>query len=229
MAETDVTTPRVLVFFDYACPFCYIDHFRVKQLRSTYDLEMTLVPFELRPTMPEEGVSVREAGLEHPPHVEAHLLREAREGGFPYQPPERVPKSHDALVLGELGRDAGEDEHWQVHEAIFRAYFGQGRDIGSRAVLLDIAEEQALDRDELVRAWDDAEYDARLEAFARIALGLGVTATPAILVCDELFIGSRPFKVLEAAVQRCRGGHEGPTPGGEQAEIPGDSVSRAAR
>ena len=34
-------------------------------------------------------------------------------------------------------------------------------------------------------------------------MGLGVGATPSALICNELLIGSRPYRVLEAALERC--------------------------
>ena len=37
-------TPRVLVFFDYACPFCYLDWPRFKRLRASREAELVLVP-----------------------------------------------------------------------------------------------------------------------------------------------------------------------------------------
>ena len=51
--------PRVLVFFDYACQFCYLDWPRFKRLRAEHDAELFLVPFELRPQLPDEGVADR--------------------------------------------------------------------------------------------------------------------------------------------------------------------------
>jgi len=205
--------PRILLFFDYACPFCYIDHFRFKDLRREFPVEVMLVPFELRPDMPPDGVSIREYGLTHPPHVEDYLRRNAQAAGVSYEEPDRLPATHDAMVLGEVARDEGEARHWEVHEAIFRAYFGQGRDIGQRAVLLDLAEEHGLERSELALAWDDGAYDSRLEAFSRLALDIGVAATPSALVCGELFVGSRPRRVLASAIRRCLGIEE-------EAEVP---------
>ena len=56
-----------------------------------------------------------------------------------------LPNTHDALVMGELARDAGPDVHDAVHDAIFAAYFAHGRDIGDRDILLDVAAAEGLD------------------------------------------------------------------------------------
>jgi predicted DsbA family dithiol-disulfide isomerase len=197
--------PRVLVFFDYACPFCYVDQHRFDALESELDLEFDifLVPFELRPNMPEEGVDLTEEGAGHSERVDEYLERAAEKEGFAFTQPTQLPKTHKALVLGEVARDLGDAVHRTVHAAIFGAYFGDGRDIGSPEVLLEIAGELGIERDELERAWNDGTYDERLHQFRHVAMHLGLDATPAALICNELFIGSRPAGVLRDALERC--------------------------
>lgn len=162
-----------------------------------------LVPFELRPGIPLEGWSAKEHGLEHAEHVDEHLRRVAREGAFPLVLPDHLPNTHLALTLGELARDAGEERHTATHRAIFGARYGRGRDIGSRDVLLDIATSQGFDTRDVERAWDEPSYDQRLGQFRNLARYLGIAATPAALVCNELIIGSRPYQVLTEALDRC--------------------------
>ena len=197
--------PRVLVFFDYACPFCYVDQHRFDALEEDLELEFDifLVPFELRPTMPEEGLDLSEAGTGHSERVDEYLERTAEKEGFPFSQPSFLPSTHRALVLGELARDHGDELHRTVHGAIFRAYFGDGLDIGSAEVLKDIAAGEGIDVDELEQAWGDGTYDERLHQFRHVAMHLGLDATPAALICNELFIGSRPAGVLREALEKC--------------------------
>ncbi|MBU4555400.1 MAG: DsbA family protein, partial [Actinobacteria bacterium] len=77
--------PRILLFYDYACPFCYVDQFRFDRLVSERDVDIVLVPFELRPDMPDEGHNVSEleaAGMDHG-HIEEHLRDLSLREGFP--------------------------------------------------------------------------------------------------------------------------------------------------
>jgi predicted DsbA family dithiol-disulfide isomerase len=195
--------PRVLVFFDYACQFCYLDWPRFKRLRAEQDADLFLVPYELRPALPPEGIDVSELGGAHSEHVVEHMERMAREGGLGLTFPQLVPNTHLALALGEYARDTGPETHEAVHEAIFAAYNAAGRDIGDRAVLLQIAGEQGLDTDDVAEALLDGRYDERLHQFYHLALSMGISATPSALVCNELLIGSRPYKVLEESLGRC--------------------------
>lgn len=197
--------PRVLVFFDYACPFCYVDQHRFDALERDLDVdfEVFLVPFELRPNMPVEGLDLSEAGSGHSERVDEYLARTSEKEGFPFIQPPFLPSTHRALVLGELARDEGEAVHRRVHAAVFRAYFGEGLDIGSADVLREIARRTGIDTDALEQAWEDGAYDERLHQFRHVAMHLGLDATPAALICNELFIGSRPAGVLREALERC--------------------------
>ncbi len=57
--------PMVLLFFDYACAFCYVDRFRFERLPREYAAEVVPVPFESRPEMPSEGFSAEAHGLRY--------------------------------------------------------------------------------------------------------------------------------------------------------------------
>ncbi|MBE0417010.1 MAG: DsbA family protein [Coriobacteriia bacterium] len=239
--HTAFERPRVLVFFDYACPFCYVDQHRFNTLESELDVDFDifLVPFELRPTMPDEGIELSQDETGHSERVDEYLERAAKKEGFPLSQPSLLPKTHKALVLGEVARDLGDALHRRVHAAIFRAYFGEGKDIGSSEVLLGIAGEFGIEREELEKAWEEGTHDERLHQFRHIALHLGLDATPAALICNELFIGSRPAGVLREALERCDshleaerdgvvGAAEGhPSMAGDADEDPAGHVTRA--
>lgn len=195
--------PRVLVFFDYACQFCYLDWPRFKRLREEHDCELFLVPYELRPGLPAEGVPLSTVGEGHSEHVEEHMRRMASDGGLELVFPDFLPNTHLALALGEYARDLGAEIHERVHEALFAAYSGRGEDIGDEAVVARVARECGLDADEAMRLIDDGAYDERLHQFLHLAAGMGITATPAALICNVLFIGSRPYQVLSEALEKC--------------------------
>jgi predicted DsbA family dithiol-disulfide isomerase len=129
--------------------------------------------------------------------------RMAAEYGVPLVHARHIPNTHLALALGEFARDRGPAVHEAVHSAIFGAYNGNGDDVGDRAVLLKVAEEQGLDVEDVGRAWDERRFDERLHQFRHLGIQLGITATPAAVICNELLIGSRPYRVLEDALAKC--------------------------
>ncbi len=196
--------PRVLVFFDYACPFCYVDQARIDSLASEIDFEMVLVPLELRPDMPEEGWQISELEVEgHSDRVAQHLEKAAEKEGIELSVPGFLPNTHKALTVAEVARDEGDALHQTVHRAIFDAYFGKGLDIGDGEVLLEIARQSGLDTEAVATALREDAYADRLHRFRHVALHLGIDGTPAALICNELLIGSRPKEVVRQALERC--------------------------
>ncbi len=195
--------PRALVFFDYSCPFCYMEMFRLDRLASRHDLEIVDIPFELRPRIPLEGISAAEHGLTHTPNVEEFMLRTAAREGYPMRMPDHIPHTRSAIVMAEVARDAGLETHERVHQAILAAYFADGRDIGHKEVLLDIAEETGLSTEDVVEAWLEDTYAARLHGFVHVAGALGIGEIPAVLICNELVVGVRPYRVMEDLLSEC--------------------------
>jgi len=167
-------------------------------------VEFVLVPFELRPDMPEEGYQMSELEASgHSDRVEEHLMRLSQRDGFPLVLPSFLPKTHRAIALGEIGRDQGPEVHRSVYRAIFDAYFAHGLDIGTEDVLLGIARDQGFNENEVHRIWDEGVYDERLHQFRHVGMHLGLESTPAALICNELVIGSRPYQVLKESLDRC--------------------------
>jgi predicted DsbA family dithiol-disulfide isomerase len=195
--------PRVLVFFDYACPFCYLDWPRFTRLREEHDIELMLVPLELRPDLDLSGVSMDELGAGHSEHVEEHMQRMAADAGLPLAFPDTMPNTHAALAVGEYARDVDPETHERLHEAILESYNGHAVDIGRLDLLLDVAASAGLDVVDVRRAIEEGRFDERLHEFRRFAQSLGVTATPSALMCNEILIGSRPYEVLLDALSRC--------------------------
>jgi predicted DsbA family dithiol-disulfide isomerase len=112
-----------------------------------------------------------------------------------------VPNSRKALVLAEFARSRGRFD--EIHPRLFRAYWVDGRDIGSDDVLLDVAEDAGLDRSEVIDVLAErAAAVAAIEQETREVVGQGVTGVPAWVV-DERFLvpGAQPHDVFERVLE----------------------------
>jgi predicted DsbA family dithiol-disulfide isomerase len=120
---------------------------------------------------------------------------------------EKAPSSRKALVLGEIARDQG--RHGELHPRLFEAYWVNGLDIGSDEVLVDLAAEAGLDREETserLGAWAPALLEA-IENETRTVVEMGVTGVPGWLVDQRLLVpGAQPHEVFERVLTRL--GHE---------------------
>lgn len=153
---------NIRIFSDFTCPFCYLGKGLVDALKKEYDIHEEWVSYELHPEVPPEGVLLSE---KFPDYDLKGLFEELRTKGerygYTFEDATLLPNSRKALEAGEFARDHG--KHASFHAAVFHAYFGEGRNIGQVPVLLDIASQVGLDRDELERALNEDRYEDRLE------------------------------------------------------------------
>lgn len=143
------------VISDVICPWCYIGMRRLEKAIAAFGgpVKVRWLPFQLNPQMPREGVSRREyrtrkfGSWERSQELDAQVaLAGAGEGiHFAFDRMERTPNTLDAHRLIWLADGDGVQDG--VVEALFRAYFTEGRDISARLTLLDVVAEAGLDRD----------------------------------------------------------------------------------
>lgn len=140
---------------DVVCPWCYIGWERLKKalaLRPDVPVEVTWRPYQLDPTLPEEGVDrAAYMGAKFPDPAKRRAAMDAlnsfaAEDGLTLRLSE-IPLSPNTNAAHRLIRWAqGQGLQVQAVEAIMRAYFTELRDIGDPTVLADIAEAIGMDR-----------------------------------------------------------------------------------
>ena len=90
-------------------------------------------------------------------------------------------------------------------DALFEAYFVNGQDVGSEAVLLDIAAAAGLQRDTVATMLSAAEGDAVIEAAEQQAHELGVSGVPSFLYNGHLlFSGAQSAETIALSLKRAR-------------------------
>jgi predicted DsbA family dithiol-disulfide isomerase len=147
-------THTVDVISDVICPWCYIGKRRLEKAIAALDgpVKVRWLPFQLNPTMPREGISRREYRIrkfgswERSLELDARVVAVGKEEGihFAFDRIERIPNTLDAHRLIWLAAKEGVQD--AVVEALFRAYFTEGRDISNQQTLLDVLAEAGLDR-----------------------------------------------------------------------------------
>jgi predicted DsbA family dithiol-disulfide isomerase len=198
---------RLLVVSDYICPWCYIGFTRVEQLRREFDVELSLGAYELRPGIPPEGISRAEAskGRVYPPGYLDNLRAMAAESGIDMKRPPLIPNTQKAHEATEFAKEHG--KLWEIHRALFRAYFEAERDIGDAEVICDVAAGIGLDAGELRRALDEHRHAGEVEEQLAWARAAGVTGVP-MVVYNEQFavVGAQEYAVYKDVVMRVSSG-----------------------
>jgi predicted DsbA family dithiol-disulfide isomerase len=146
------------VISDVICPWCFIGKRRLGKAIAAFGGQVSVrwLPFQLNPTMPKEGISRREyrtrkfGSWERSQELDARVIAVGREEGidFAFDRIERTPNTLDAHRLIWLADKEGVQD--TVVEALFRAYFIEGRDISKQQAVIGVVAEAGLD-------WEKAE------------------------------------------------------------------------
>jgi predicted DsbA family dithiol-disulfide isomerase len=182
---------EIAVFSDVICPWCYIGKRRLERAFDTLGLTgqvaVEWLPFELNPDMPPQGMAradyrARKFGAERAAALDANIEAVGAEEGirFAFGRQSRTPNTRAAHMLiahaSERGRGGA------MVDALFRAYFEEGRDIGVAAVLIDIASEAGLDQDEAAAALHDDSVRRMVMRAEGRAGELGISGVPFFIV-----------------------------------------------
>lgn len=110
---------------------------------------------------------------------------------------ERLYNSRAALEASELARDKGVYD--EMHNRLFSAYSGKGKNIADPEILHGIAEECGLNRDELRAVLTQGTYLPRLTSAMEDARKLGITGAPTFVLNDKQIVpGAQPLEKFRA-------------------------------
>ncbi len=168
---------------------------------KAYDLRPVRVQFPLHPDTPPGGIALTELfagrGLDlNAMHSRMKSLMDAE--GLPYARRERTYNSRLAQELGKWGELAGRPA---IHDALYRAYFVDGIDIGSVESLVGIAERIGLPADEARRILSERAFRSAVDRDWAHARALGVTGVPTFVAGGHGVVGAQPYEALEQLVQ----------------------------
>jgi predicted DsbA family dithiol-disulfide isomerase len=175
----------------------------IDRLKRRYEIDVRWRAFPLHPETPEEGLTLEElfAGRDiSVPAVLRHLRKVAGELGLPWG--DRV-KTFNSRRAQELGKWAEEMEKGdQFHDAVFRAYFVEGKNIAKTEVLIDLAGSVGLAEHEADDVLHSRRFKAPVDEDWRLSREWGVTAVPTFLLNGERLVGAQPDGVLEEFVRK---------------------------
>jgi len=211
---TDADEPLVIdIVSDVVCPWCYLGE---KRLDAALEQEPQPVvvnwrPYQLDPTIPEGGLD-RAAYMEKKfgkdgrlKTVHENLVRLGAEVGLPFAF-DRIKRAPNTLDAHRLIRwSASASAQREVVDRLFKAYFVEGRDIGDRTVLIDVARESGLDAGLVEKLLgEDVDKDAVRREIAE-AQAIGVTGVPFFIFASRLAVpGAQNADVLRRAMAQAR-------------------------
>lgn len=206
---------RLDIFSDPVCPWCligkaHLDRALAEVPEPPFAIEWH--PFQLNPEIPREGLDRRAyleakfGGRMNAAEVYARIAGAAEAAGV-------------ALNLSEIARtpntlDAHRLIHWAglegvqtaVVSALFRAYFGEGHDIGAPDVLADIASGAGMDSAVVARLLSTDADRAEIAARDSHARSRGINAVPTFIVADTYVVsGAQPPELWQQVLAELSG------------------------
>jgi predicted DsbA family dithiol-disulfide isomerase len=226
---------RVDVISDVICPWCYVGKRRLEKAVAARNgraiVRVRWHPFELNPQMPKEGMDRRQyrtakfGSWERSVALDAQVTAAGCDEGIPFafDKIERTPNTLDAHRLIWLADRQGMQD--AVVEAVFRAYFTEGRDISRTPTLLDVVAEAGLDRNKAAGVLGGDEGVAEIRATEKQAHRAGVQGVPFFVINSRLALsGAREASAFLDAFDRA--GEEQPVTAGSVCKVgPGGEPS----
>lgn len=209
---TQPTKLSIDIWSDVMCPWCLVGWGNLRQaldtLEGEIEAEVRWHAFELNPDMAAEGEDrtahiARKYGrtLEQSRDVQGQMRSAAQaakvsldyEGSDP-EPPAMMWNTFEAhKLLTWVGEAQGAAKQTELKLALFKAHFNHRRRIGTREVLLDVAQEVCIDREAAAAALDSEEVAQRTRAEERAAWDMNISGVPAMVIERKFMVpGAQP-------------------------------------
>jgi predicted DsbA family dithiol-disulfide isomerase len=129
------------------------------------------------------------------PEAMARLQKVAEELGLPMGERKKTYNSRLAQELGKWAETKGKGD--EFHDAVFRAYFADGKNIAKASVLAGLAKAVGLPEKEAREALKMRTFKEAVDSDWELAYELGISSVPTFVFDHEAVVGAQPYEILE--------------------------------
>lgn len=196
---------QIDVFQDTVCPWCRIGKANLLRALETYGGEGHVLrwrAYMLDPGVPEGGLPFlttmkQKLGRQFTPKLMFDRVTEAGAAAGVHFNFDKVAYMPNTRLSHRLIALAPDERKTSLVDAIFRAYFEEGRHIGELKVLLDIAAEAGLDAAALSGRLEQGEGETEVEADVAAARRIGITGVPFFIINKKYALsGAQPSEAF---------------------------------
>ena len=193
---------KVEIWSDVMCPFCYIGKRRFEEALAGFEgneqIEIEWKSFQLNPdlkTNPNISINqyladIKGWTLDHAEQMNEHVTQMAAQAGLTYNFSKSVvANSFNAHRLAHLAKKHGLGD--AAEEALFRAYFTEGRNIDDTETLIEMGKSIGLNAEEIKQTRENGTYADDVKHDIAEAQYLGVRGVP-------FFVMNRKYAVSGA-------------------------------
>ena len=205
---------QVEFFFDFGSPTAYLAYTQLPRIALECRAEIVWRPMLL-------GGVFKATGNRSPVMIAAKgrwmwgdMDRWARRYGVPLRIHPNFPANTLTLMRGAAGLQMRQPERFLRYvDAVYRAMWEAGCDLGDAAVLAATLREAGFDAADVTAMAGDPAVKAKLIAITEEAVARGVFGAPAMFVGGEMFFGQDRLEFVREALLQQKGttGYPGPT------------------
>ena len=190
-------TLKIDIVSDIVCPWCVIGFRNLKKamevLKSELDFEITWKPYELHPEIPQEGYDKKlymqqkfgsSGGKSR--YDEIAEIGKSLNFNFNFSKTERIPNTFMAHRL--LWKSEEFKLQTELSEALFKAYFTDGLDIGSKEILAQISESVGMDKNKIINFLDSREGGQETADLEMNFIEKSIGAVPTYFINEKYII-----------------------------------------
>lgn len=165
-------------------------------------MKVQWVHFPLHPDTPQEGRRLEElfAGRGYDiPKMQAQMRARMAAEGLPYG---NRTMTYNSRLAQELGKWADTQPGGEaIHDALFKAYFVDGRNIGDVEELVQIAKSIGLPENEARQVLEERTFKAAIDADWDKSRQYGVTGVPTFVAGRQGVVGAQPYETLVQLIE----------------------------
>ncbi len=127
--------------------------------------------------------------------MNVRLKNAAQEAGLPFGHRTMTYNSRLAQELGKWAESTGQGDAF--HNAVFRAYFVEGKNIGRPALLVDLAGAMGLSKQEAQRVIETRTFKQAIDQDWSRSLQVDPEYIPALMINGHLLVNPQKYELFE--------------------------------
>jgi len=205
---------QIEVWSDFVCPFCYIGKRRfdaaLESFQERNQINVTYKSYQLDPKTPAyhgqdylESLAEKFGSAEQAKQMTEDIQKQAKTVGLEFDFNQAKPTNTlDAHRLNQLAKEEQVQE--QLSDLLFQAHFVDGKDIGNKEVLLNIAQDVGLDKTKAKQLLEDPSiYHDDVKTDLQEATEFGISGVPYFIVNRKYAIsGAQPVAAFTRALEQ---------------------------
>jgi predicted DsbA family dithiol-disulfide isomerase len=204
---------KIEIWSDIACPFCYIGKKHLEEALEKFanakDIEIVWKSFQLDPEMkPTSGQSLYESlaerkgwSIAQTKQITQNVIKMGVAAGLQLNFDKVIPaNTYKAHCLLQFAKNANKGN--EVKEALFKAYFTDGKDIANEQILMEIAQSAGLN-EFTPTVFSSEKILEKIQTDIYESRQVGVQGVPFFVINNQYAIsGAQPANVFTNTLQK---------------------------